>query len=172
MIGTKHRRVCCTSNKHIRVCPLFRRFYCQTHTRLLFRNQTHTRLLVYVNVANTTHTHSTHIPHTYAFVPLRVANTYAFVSLGHQTHTRLSFLGTKHIRVWMIFLRVTANTSACVVKIEKTCQKIRKTTRPTQKQAVLLFSVPAAGFQVSSPPCPPASRPPGEPPPSPALQRR
>ena len=53
-------------------------------------------------IPNTFHTHSTHIPHTFAFGALSVANTYAFVESCHQTHTRLgvfSHISTKHTRV-------------------------------------------------------------------------
>ena len=132
----------------------------QTHTRLLYTYQTHTRLLGFWRdlVANTYafvvqkpntyafavlytrtkhnphtfHTHSTHSTHTYALAPRSLANTYAFVVSRHQTHTRLSFPGTKHIRVWRSFQICQANTYAFVVKLEQIGPKFPKPTRPNR----------------------------------------
>ena len=81
----KHIRVCCLDTKHIRVC-LFSYLY---------------------------QTHSTHIPHTYAFVSRLVANTFAFVVSVQQTHrvcqvSQASL--TKHIRVCCYFEQNICNT--------------------------------------------------------------
>ena len=100
----KHIRVCCSETKHIRVCSYIYAYQTQ----------------------------STHIPHTYAFVPRSLANTYAFVVSRHQTHTRLSFPGTKHIRVWRSFQICQANTYPFVVKLEQTGLKFPKPTRPNR----------------------------------------
>lgn len=102
VLSAKHIRVCYPCTEHIRVCIVFPIFYWQTHARLLSIDQTHTRLLISIFLPNTTHTHSTHTPHTYAFVPLNVANTYAFGSSLKKTYRVCSFFlafPTKHIRV-------------------------------------------------------------------------
>jgi hypothetical protein len=100
----KHIRVCCSETKHIRVCSYIYAYQTQ----------------------------STHIPHTYALVPRSLANTYAFVVSRHQTHTRLSFPDTKHIRVWRSFQICQANTYAFVVKLEQIGPKFPKPTRPNR----------------------------------------
>ena len=100
----KHIRVCCSETKHIRVCSYIYAYQTQ----------------------------STHIPHAYALVPRSLANTYAFVVSRHQTHTRLSFPDTKHIRVWRSFQICQANTYAFVVKLEQIGPKFPKPTRPNR----------------------------------------
>ena len=77
--------------------------------RLLSRHQTHTRLFVFMFVPNTFHTHSTHIRVCFPFSGkhIRVCRICAtntsrllgFSSLFNQTHTRLLFFWTKHLKI-------------------------------------------------------------------------